>query len=264
MAGIKKRLFVALLSVSVLILGGLAILIWYLITHQGILLNQVLFTILLIGTIGFLFIVGLGILFLVITLWSAGGIHTPQNIMLLAVNSLFPLALSLGKMLGIDKEKIRASFIAVNNQLVHSRGVHVKPEEILILVPHCLQWSDCPHKITTDVNNCKGCGKCPIKDLHSLANRYGAKLAVATGGTLARSFIKRYHPKAVVAVACERDLTSGIQDVPLPVMGVLNIRPNGPCFNTKVDVAEVEKYLREFIGGLSFEGSMPKGITFKM
>ena len=43
-------------------------------------------------------------------------------------------------------------------------------------------------------------------------------------------------PKLVVAVACEGDLTSGIKDCyPLPVIGVLNDRPFGPCFNTHVD-----------------------------
>ncbi|HHY60618.1 MAG TPA: DUF116 domain-containing protein, partial [Clostridia bacterium] len=221
-----------------------------------ILLHQILVTGILLGTAGFLCLVGLGILFLVITLWSAGGIHTPQNLMLLAVNSLFPLALSVGSLLGIDREKIRASFIAVNNQLVRTRGVRVKPEEVLILVPHCLQWSECPHKITADVNNCRECGRCPIADLKKLARCYGAHLAVATGGTLARSFVAFYRPKAIVAVACERDLTSGIQDVPLPVMGVLNVRPHGPCFNTKVDVAEVEEHLKTIV-----ESSFSQGVA---
>jgi len=252
----KKRLFIALLSVSALLLGGVLVLTWYLITHQGILLHQILVTGILLGTAGFLCLVGLGILFLVITLWSAGGIHTPQNLMLLAVNSLFPLALSVGSLLGIDREKIRASFIAVNNQLVRTRGVRVKPEEVLILVPHCLQWSECPHKITADVNNCRECGRCPIADLKKLARCYGAHLAVATGGTLARSFVAFYRPKAIVAVACERDLTSGIQDVPLPVMGVLNVRPHGPCFNTKVDVAEVEEHLKTIV-----ESSFSQGVA---
>ncbi|MGI6553284.1 MAG: DUF116 domain-containing protein [Bacillota bacterium] len=51
-------------------------------------------------------------------------------------------------------------------------------------------------------------------------------------------------------MACERDLTSGIQDVnPLPVMGVLNTRPNGPCHNTDVDVVEVEMSIREILSG---------------
>ena len=41
---------------------------------------------------------------------------------------------------------------------------------------------------------------------------------------------------------------SGIQDVyPLPAVGVLNIRPNGPCNNTRVDMAEVRRVLAQII-----------------
>lgn len=73
-------------------------------------------------------------------------------------------------------------------------------------------------------------------------------MAVATGGTLARQIVKQIRPKAIVAVACERDLTSGIQDVfPLPVVGVLNERPFGPCFNTRVDIKRVEAAVLDFL-----------------
>ena len=55
-------------------------------------------------------------------------------------------------------------------------------------------------------------------------------------------------PKAIIAVACERDLTSGIQDVfPLPGIGVLNERPFGPCFNTRVDISKVEDTIKYFL-----------------
>jgi len=43
-------------------------------------------------------------------------------------------------------------------------------------------------------------------------------------------------------------LTSGIQDVfPLPVIGMLNQRPFGPCCNTKVDIERVEVLLRDML-----------------
>ena len=37
------------------------------------------------------------------------------------------------------------------------------------------------------------------------------------------------------------------EDVPLPAGGVLNIRPNGPCYNTHVDMALVRAQLEEII-----------------
>jgi len=49
-------------------------------------------------------------------------------------------------------------------------------------------------------------------------------------------------------VACERDLTSGIKDCyPLPVIGILNERPFGPCFNTIVDVSKIDAALSQVL-----------------
>jgi hypothetical protein len=76
----------------------------------------------------------------------------------------------------------------------------------------------------------------------------GFHFFVVTGGTLARQKVREIRPQAVVAVACERDLASGIQDVyPIPTLGVMNIRPNGPCFNTKVDIEEFKRAILEII-----------------
>jgi hypothetical protein len=52
----------------------------------------------------------------------------------------------------------------------------------------------------------------------------------------------------IIGVACERDLTSGIQDsYPIPVFGILNHRPFGPCFDTDVDMKMVETALASFL-----------------
>ena len=72
---------------------------------------------------------------------------------------------------------------------------------------------------------------------------------VVTGGTLARMKVKEARPKAIVAIACERDLASGMADVfPIPVIGVLNERPNGPCCNTTVDSERVRAVVEQLIG----------------
>jgi hypothetical protein len=55
-------------------------------------------------------------------------------------------------------------------------------------------------------------------------------------------------PEAIVAVPCELDLTTGIQDsYPIPVIGILNDRPNGPCINTKVDIQKVRSAILDFL-----------------
>ena len=74
-------------------------------------------------------------------------------------------------------------------------------------------------------------------------------MSVATGGTLARRIVVEKKPNIIIGVACERDLTSGIQDsYPIPVFGILNRRPNGPCYDTDVDLELVERGMVAVLG----------------
>lgn len=164
------------------------------------------------------------------------------------INFLFPLVLFLGKMMKIPQRQIEDSFIEVSNHLVRRQHVKVSADRLLVLTPHCIQLDTCPYKVTRDIHNYHQCGGCGVGDLLAFSQKYGVHVAIATGGTLARQAVKKVRPKAILAVACERDLTSGIQDVfPLPVIGVLNERPNGPCYNTRVDMKKVETAIQEFV-----------------
>ena len=173
----------------------------------------------------------------------------------LTVKLFLPLMVLLGKALGIDKEAIMLSFVSVNNELVRAEAGLYKPEEILLLMPHCLQNSKCDRRLTYDINNCKRCGLCPIAGLLELHDRYGVNLAIATGGTVARRIVVQLRPKMIIAVACYRDLSSGIQDTyPLPVFGVLNERPHGPCLDTTVALPLLEEALERFLLPRYLEG----------
>ena len=82
----------------------------------------------------------------------------------------------------------------------------------------------------------------------TMAEEMGFHFFVVTGGTLARQTVMKIRPQAVVAIACERDLASGIQDVyPIPSVGVLNLRPNGPCYNTHVDLKEFRQAIEDIL-----------------
>lgn len=174
----------------------------------------------------------------------------------LCTKFLLPALVFVGRLVGLRREDVQHAFVAVNNELVMAqcRNGH-PPHKILLLMPHCLQDSECNVKITHRVENCKQCGKCPIKDLLEMSVQYGVDLAVATGGTIARRIVLERRPDLIIAVACERDLTSGIQDTtPLPVYGIFNERPFGPCFNTKVALDRVDAILKE-IASMKREGA---------
>lgn len=246
----KKRIYVGLLAISLLSIMLLVFGIWYLIANRHIIVSQVLLiTIVVVVTI-ILLTLGMGIIAIILMIIRSRTIPSLENITQLANELLFPLTIWVGKIIGIEKEKILKSFVSVNNYLVKSKEIFIPGKELMILIPHCLQNSECPHKITVDINNCKECGKCKICDLKKMAEKYNVTLKVATGGTLARKYIQENHPRAVIAIACERDLSSGIQDATgIPVLGVLNCRPNGPCFNTDVNLEQVEIALKTFCKG---------------
>jgi hypothetical protein len=190
----------------------------------------------------------LGTLLLVLTTAFGKDILFTKFMRGVVIRFLLPLIEQIGRLCGISKDTIRQSFVAMNNSLVTSQRLKIKPDRILILLPHCLQLSDCEIKVTGEINKCLRCGRCDIMGLAELAKKYQVDISVATGGTLARKVIIEKRPKLVLAVACERDLTSGIKDCyPLPVIGILNDRPFGPCFNTRVDVEKLDAALRSVL-----------------
>lgn len=146
----------------------------------------------------------------------------------------------------IENSKISKVFICFNNSVVLKRCKDVSANQVSILLPHCIQNYECPLKVTSRVENCKECGMCKVGNILELQRKYGVKAKIATGGTLARKFLKETKPKLVIAVACERDLVAGIYDAfPMSVYGVFNKKINGPCFNTDLSIQEIENVLKK-------------------
>jgi hypothetical protein len=134
------------------------------------------------------------------------------------------------------------------NGLTRLRHSRCKPDELLVLVPSCLQRSQCPQKITNDIKECQRCGRCKINDIIALSEKYGTRCAVATGGRLALDLAKSNGVRAIVAVACEKELQAGLTGAfPKPSLGIINRRPHGPCRDTDVDLAEVEAAIAWFL-----------------
>lgn len=244
----QKRLFIALILMS-LLLTSISIYAMWKISFIGLLsiskyLPAIIGGILLI-LLGFVFF---GIVGIILAVLGLPTFKIFQKQAWTAINLLFPLAVSIGRLIHVKKEKVERSFIEVSNQIIRHQKIKVPADRLLLLTPHCLQQEKCPHKITRNVYNCKKCGACKIGHLVELSEKLGFHFIVSTGGTLSRQMIKSIKPKAVLAIACERDLTSGIQDTyPLPVVGVLNERPCGPCNNTTVDLKKVEEAIMELI-----------------
>lgn len=243
----EKPLFIILIAmlIIVLLLMGLLVMI---LNQNSIFYARILAT----SFIAVLFVVVILLISTVITigqLWYNNHMSIySKRIIQLNLRIFYPAMIVIGKVFGIMKDDIRKIYAELNNKLILADKYGITGEDILILTPHCLQKSFCPHKITHDIYNCKRCGKCDVDQLIYLKDKYNVHFKIATGGTLARKMIKEINPKVIIAIACERDLISGLQDVKkIPVIAIINNRPEGPCINTNVNIIEVEKAIKHFI-----------------
>lgn len=245
-----KSVFLLLSTVSLsIVLSGL-FLATYLVIFR---LNDIHFALPIVVQIAaFLFAMAItgGLFLIALTVITERDFLYPHGEKSITVKVLYPISYYIAKLFKISRERLGNSFVEVNNAMIRAlaRAGRVKAEKILILLPHCIQFSECNLRVTNDISNCKECGKCDISEITALKKKFSIdKISVANGGTLARKIIIDLRPNVIIAVACERDLVEGIQDAyPIPVYGILNIRVNGPCYNTIVPTDELETAL-EFI-----------------
>lgn len=167
---------------------------------------------------------------------------------LIGLKVLLPFSVFAAGIIGGEKDSLRRFYIETNNFYTEAAGKKFSNKDIVLLLPHCLQNSSCNIRITKDINMCRNCGRCQIGDIAALLREKGVRSKVVTGGTAARKAIADMRPKAVLAVACERDLASGLAESgKIPVLGVPNIRPYGPCHDTQVDLDLLRKKLETLL-----------------
>lgn len=244
----QKRIFLGLLTLTCLLFTLLLGILWY-VPYVGLAnLHENLPIVLGVVFGVILVLVFAGMVILALTVLLGRDLPFSRSLRGVLVKVLLPLMSGVGKLFGVSKDQVRRSFIEINNQLVLAAQLRATPDKLLLLMPHCLQFHECQFRITGNVVHCQRCGQCDISGLTELSEKYGVGLAVATGGTLARRIVVERRPKLIIAVACERDLSSGIQDsYPLPVFGITNHRPHGPCYDTEVDLERVEEALKTFL-----------------
>ena len=140
------------------------------------------------------------------------------------------LASRVGEMFGVQRDWTDNAAIAVYNRLAWAREWRVRANEMLILIPRCLS-------------------RTALDGVMEIAKRYDVATFVATRGAYARQAIRERRPKAVVAVACERDMVSGLHDVAgrLPILGLTMQLPNGPCKDASLDLERMEAFVKKYL-----------------
>jgi hypothetical protein len=222
------RPFAAFLSLLLIIYWGIAVLVSYLILPRMREIHPYL---------GIATVAAAGVFILLSSLWlfTLGlSMATGRAILVgrfsrrLVLHFMNPVLLRLARTFGYSRDRIGHSFIRLNNAL--AGAVARKTDSTIVLLPRCLR---------KDVR----------KNVLDVAEKYGVSTHTVGGGEQARQVISQEKPEAVVAVACERDLASGIRDInpAIVVVGIPNVRREGPCRNTEVDVEAFEGALSLFL-----------------
>jgi hypothetical protein len=134
------------------------------------------------------------------------------------------------------RDWVENAAVKVYDWFAASRGRKVGRGELLLLIPRCLSRS-------------------ALDGVLEIAGRYEVPVFVATRGQLARRVIRERRPRAVVAVACERDMVTGLHDVAgkVPVLGLTMTLPAGPCKDAGLDLPKLEEWVRAYVGGVRSE-----------
>lgn len=128
------------------------------------------------------------------------------------------------------RDWVENAAVKVYNAMALVRGRKVGTGELLLLIPRCLSRET-------------------LDGVLGIAGKYGVPVFVATRGQLARRVIRERRPRAVVAVACERDMVSGLHDVAgkVPVLGLTMTLPAGPCKDAGLDLGRLEEWVRAYV-----------------
>lgn len=140
---------------------------------------------------------------------------------------------------------IQESLLRLNKWRVLRGKKKFAGDEIIILCPLCLQNSECVCKILIDAKNCRKCGKCPVKGLVEVTARRNVPLRFVAGGSAAVKLVMDPKVKAVIAVACGKELFAGLLRTLKKKIFTVHIEwPKGPCKDTFVDCAEIEEAIK--------------------
>lgn len=148
-----------------------------------------------------------------------------------AFELIYTRAIKLSRLFGVSRDRLGHSFVKVSNAVSRALKKPAATERLLVLLPRCLTKEE-------------------LKKAMDLKLRYPFEVYTVSGGELARKKVKELKPTAVIGVACERDLVSGIRDVGgrLSIIGIPNKRPHGPCKDTHIDLDALEDAIKFYVG----------------
>ncbi|MFX1519526.1 MAG: DUF116 domain-containing protein [Promethearchaeota archaeon] len=152
----------------------------------------------------------------------------------------------LASRFGVDETEVLALFNQIKNEAYRDIFLSIPYSERIILFPQCLRHPDCEAKSDKWGYTCAECGRCGIARVKKLAGELGySKYFIIRGGSIIEEIFEKYRPKAVVGIACNKEIFLG--NLVCEKYGVITqsvcLTREG-CYNTDADFNQVEKCVR--------------------
>jgi hypothetical protein len=190
------------------------------------------------------FILGILILVLLSVTLVLGKLLIKENklvfprLLLFTIDMFYGIFKRFAEIVGVDSKIVDQIGIEVRNKLNERIFQKIKPEEKILVLPHCLRSQDCEAKLGESGLVCQNCNRCVIGVLKKKAEEIGYGVYIIPGSTFLKNIVKKNDFKAFIGVACYQDLNlSMMQLSKFHCQGVPLLRDG--CVNTKVDVKAV-------------------------
>ena len=135
-----------------------------------------------------------------------------------------PFLTFCGQFARLDRDRVSAACVEATNALARLRLRSASAARPLLLLPRCLDAET-------------------LAEIKELAEDRECPVFILDDNGEARGKVFEAQATCAIAVACERDLVGGYYDFAreLPVIGVPNRRPLGPCRKATVDLDELRE-----------------------
>lgn len=223
-----KRLFLGMLFLAFgLLLGVACLLVWgfhprLVSIHPA--LGQISLGLVIAFAAGFLFLYGT----LLVSIYTSKSLALADSIGHRLMD-IFGILSKLSEHFGISRDRLGYSLLEIHNELTRNRLRKFSNGRILCLAPRCIDREN-------------------QEQIRQLVAEYDCDFYMAPTGAQARQRIVQAKPAAIIGIACERDLITGIRDVGyrIPVLGIANKRPFGPCKGAFIDLNELREAIEVF------------------
>ncbi len=143
------------------------------------------------------------------------------------------------RLIGLKPENVDRLYIEFKNDHYREEFKSIEPKNKILFLPQCLRTVKCRAPVTEDGYKCTKCsaGECKVYAIKAKAEKLGYRVFICPGGSMIFRIIKKFRPKAVMGVACMKELVLAAEELRIPIQGV-ELLKNG-CVATDVDVEHV-------------------------